>query len=119
MGLLNRLKKAATVATANSADATSQTTRQRGVAAEQCALDFLQSKGLVLLERNYRAPWRGGGEIDLIMRCCDGTVVFVEVRQRAQHAFGGAAASIDQRKQQRIMRTASYYLTQRFDVMPD
>ena len=52
------------------------TTRQRGNAAEDAALAHLQAAGLQLLERNYRTPGRGGGEIDLIMREPDGTVVF-------------------------------------------
>ena len=70
------------------------TTKQAGDAAEDRALAHLQAQGLRLLERNYRTPGRGGGEIDLVMREPDGTVVFVEVRQRASAAFGGAAASI-------------------------
>jgi putative endonuclease len=39
-------------------------------------------------------PRRGGGEIDLILRDSDGTLVFVEVRARASDAQGGAAASV-------------------------
>jgi Holliday junction resolvase-like predicted endonuclease len=45
-------------------------------------LRHLQSAGLRLLARNYRTPGRGGGEIDLVMRDFDGTLVFVEVRAR-------------------------------------
>jgi hypothetical protein len=37
----------------------------------------------LLVETNYRTPGRGGGEIDLVMRAPDGTLVFVEVRQRS------------------------------------
>ena len=58
------------------------TTKQKGDAAEDAALRHLQAAGLRLLERNYRTPGRGGGEIDLILRALDGTLVFVEVRQR-------------------------------------
>ena len=74
------------------------TTRQRGNAAEDVALAHLQAAGLRLVERNYRTPGRGGGEIDLIVREPDGTLVFVEVRSRASRAFGGAGASISAAK---------------------
>lgn len=100
------------------------TTRQRGALAEDRALAHLQAQGLRLLERNYRTPGRGGGEIDLVMRAPDGTVVFVEVRQRATAAFGGAAASITATKQRRIVFAARSYLMRlrtpppcRFDVV--
>ena len=102
----------------------SSTTRQRGNAAEDQALAFLQAAGLKLLERNYRTPGRGGGEIDLVMRDRDGTLVFVEVRSRASNAFGGAGASMGAIKQRRIVFAARHYLLRmsvpppcRFDVV--
>ena len=54
------------------------TTKAVGDAAESIALAHLQKAGLVLLETNYRTPGRGGGEIDLIMKDADGTLVFIE-----------------------------------------
>ena len=100
------------------------TTRQSGNAAEDRALAHLQAAGLRLLERNYRTPGRGGGEIDLIVRDRDGTLVFVEVRSRASEAFGGAGASIGGAKRQRIVLAARHYLQRlgtpppcRFDVV--
>lgn len=101
-----------------------RTTKQAGDAAEALALQHLQRAGLVLLERNYRTPGRGGGEIDLIMRTPDGTCVFVEVRQRRSASHGGAAASVSALKQQRIVFAARHYLMRlvrlppcRFDVV--
>lgn len=77
-----------------------------GVQAERWAARYLQQQGLRLVTQNYRCR---AGEIDLIMR--DGDVlVFVEVRLRSNPSFGGAAASIDTRKQQRIIKTAQHYL---------
>ena len=77
-----------------------------GNAAEQLAATFLQQKGLILIEKNFRCPY---GEIDLIMR--DGkTLVFIEVRLRSSGNFGGAAMSINQSKQQKLKRTAERYL---------
>lgn len=98
-----------------------------GRAAEDRALAHLRRQGLDLLERNYRfAPGRSrrGGEIDLIMRDRDGTLVFVEVRQRSRAHAGGAAASVGAAKRQRLVRAATGYLLRwrepppcRFDVV--
>lgn len=100
------------------------TTKQAGDAAEDRALAHLQAAGLQLLARNYRTPGRGGGEIDLVMRDAAGTLVFVEVRQRAGRSHGGAAASIGGVKQRRIVFAARHYLMRlaqqppcRFDVV--
>jgi putative endonuclease len=100
------------------------TTKTKGDAAEDAALAHLEAAGLKLLHRNYRTPGRGGGEIDLIMRDGEGTLVFVEVRQRAGALFGGAAASISLTKRKRIIFAAKYYLMYltrmpacRFDVV--
>ncbi len=102
----------------------SSTTKQVGDVAEDAALQYLQQRGLRLLERNYRTPGRGGGEIDLIMRAPDGTTVFVEVRQRRSASHGGAAASVSAVKQRRIVFAARHYLMHlrtvppcRFDVV--
>lgn len=94
------------------------------MAAEDEALAYLQAQGLQMVQRNYRTPGRGGGEIDLVMRERDGTLVFVEVRSRAGQAFGGAGASIGAAKRQRIVFAARHYLLRlpapppcRFDVV--
>lgn len=87
------------------------TTKQLGDAAEQAALAHLRHQGLHLLRRNFKTPGRGGGEIDLIMLQADGTLVFVEVRQRSGGAHGGAAASIDVSKRRRIIFAARHYLS--------
>ena len=93
-----------------------------GRQAETLALELLQRKGLRLLQRNWRCR---GGELDLVM--LDGNVlVFVEVRFRRHQGWGGAAASIDQRKRQHLTTAAQIYLQQhpelastpcRFDVI--
>jgi putative endonuclease len=100
------------------------TTKDVGDAAEDRALAHLLRHGLRLVARNYRTPGRGGGEIDLILRDRDGTLVFVEVRRRASRSFGGAAASVLGAKQRRIVFAARHYLLRlgepppcRFDVV--
>jgi putative endonuclease len=98
--------------------------KARGDRAEQLALEHLQQHGLCLVARNFKTRGRGGGEIDLIMRDPCGTLVFVEVRQRRSWACGGAGASIDGYKWERIVHAARCFLSRfaaeppcRFDVV--
>jgi putative endonuclease len=77
-----------------------------GKAQESRAANFLRAKGLKLLCRNYHSRF---GEIDLIMSD-SGTLVFIEVRYRANGLFGGAVASVTVAKQRRIRLTAAHYL---------
>lgn len=84
-----------------------------GQAGEDAALTHLTGHGLRLLQCNFRCKV---GEIDLIMQ--DGaTLVFVEVRKRADARHGGAAASITPAKQRRLIRAAQFYL-QRYQMPP-
>ena len=93
-------------------------TRVRGDRAETLVLQYLQARGLRLVARNVRSPGRGGGEVDLIMAEPDGTLVFVEVRQRSSDAHGGAAASIGWAKQRRIVFAARHFLARLHSVPP-
>jgi len=92
------------------------------MAAESLACEYLQQRGLNLLNRNYRAPH---GELDLIMQDHD-HMVFVEVRFRRNHRYGSGADSVHAAKQDKLIKTALYYLQQhpklakrpvRFDVV--
>lgn len=95
--------------------------RQRGLLGENAAVFFLKEKGYIILERNFSCNL---GEIDLIARD-GGTFVFVEVKTRTSLAFGAPQESVDQRKQYRLSRLASYYVNRynlggqacRFDVI--
>lgn len=99
------------------------TQRQRvGQRAEELAAGFLSKQGWEILERNFR---RRLGELDLVARR-EGVLVIVEVRTRADTRYGTAAASVDRRKQQRIVRAAQQLLQRhrelarlpvRFDVI--
>ena len=103
------------------------TTKARGDEAEQQALDYLLRQGLALVQRNYRVargPHARGGEVDLILRERDGTLVFVEVRSRRSAAHGGAGASVGAAKQRSLLLAARFYLSRlatpppcRFDVV--
>jgi putative endonuclease len=97
-------------------------TQHAGREGEAEAFEHLRRHGLKLLTRNWRCK---GGELDLVMLDSD-TVVFVEVRARRHTAWGGAAESVDGRKQQKLILAASSFLQQeprwakhpcRFDVV--
>lgn len=84
-----------------------------GQIGEDDALAYLQQQGLTLVERNFRCK---GGEIDLVMQLND-TLIFVEVRKRADKNHGGAAASVTSAKQKRLIIAAHIFL-QRYKMPP-
>ena len=96
--------------------------RHTGAVFEQRAAEYLEAHSIHLLAHNFRART---GEIDLIG--LDGaTLVFFEVRARSNPRFTSASGSVDRRKQQRLVRTAQYFLQRhphlcnvpcRFDVV--
>ena len=91
----------------------------KGKEAEDRALQHLLGLGHVLLERNFRIR---GGEMDLITRAPDGTVVFTEVKHRSSTTFGHPIETITPRKVRLLWRTALRYLkrddvTCRFDAI--
>ena len=92
--------------TGNKADPPSNHRNRLGTEAESAALSYLESRGLVLITRNFRC---GAGEIDLVLTD-DRCLAFVEVRYRRSQLFGGAAASVDRRKQDRIRHTAELFM---------
>ncbi|MEI7466206.1 MAG: YraN family protein [Burkholderiales bacterium] len=103
------------------------TTKAVGDGGEARALAHLLAHGLALVQRNYRVaagPNARGGEIDLVMRDRDGTLVFVEVRSRKTAGFGGAAATVGATKQRSLVFAARCFLRAhatlpacRFDVV--
>jgi len=89
------------------------TTKDSGDAGEARALAHLVGQGLTLVQRNYRVargPNARGGEVDLILRDPDGTLVFVEVRSRGSASHGGAAASVTWAKQRSLVLAAQHFL---------
>lgn len=87
-------------------------TTARGRLGEDLACRHLESLGLRLLTRNYRCR---AGEIDLVM--LEGaTLVLVEVRSRTTTTHGGAAATVNARKQRRFIRAARHLLLTRPDL---
>ncbi len=87
---------------------------------EELAVKYLKSKGLRILERNFRTTL---GEIDIIAEE-KGTIVFVEVKTRSDDSFGMPFEAVGNRKRERIKRIALLYLKDsgmerpvRFDVI--
>ncbi len=100
----------------------SPTTRQQiGRKGEKLAEKFLSKKGLKTLCRNFNCKT---GEIDLVMTDSD-SIVFVEVKTRANEDIAEAESSITPAKKKRMARAARYFLTinniedrpTRFDVV--
>ena len=73
---------------------------------EELASQYLLEHGLRIVDRNFRCKV---GEIDIIALHNE-HLVFVEVRARSNARFAGAAASVDRRKQTKLVRSASMYL---------
>jgi putative endonuclease len=86
--------------------------QEKGKRAEELAAQFLREAGCEILLCNFR---RRLGELDIVARH-EGVLLLAEVRTRAISAYGGAAASVDRRKQQRLARAASQLLQQRRDL---
>lgn len=82
-----------------------------GQIGEDLARKFLERKGFVFIERNFKTPrW---GEIDLVMQDGD-TTVFVEVKSRSGSSaklFGGPLGSINYFKLRALKRAAQFYLS--------
>ena len=76
-----------------------------GLHAEVAAALFLRLKGYAILDRRFVA---GGGEIDIVA-LRGSTIVFVEVKLRADH--DAAAESIGSVKRRRIARAVAYWRT--------
>ncbi len=81
-------------------------TQRQGREAEARAARHLEARGARILAANLRCR---AGEIDLVAR--EGRLLlFIEVRERRNPAFGGAAASVNRPKQARLIRAARHFL---------
>jgi putative endonuclease len=81
-------------------------TKKLGTQIEDLVCNYLQQQKLKLITRNYKCRL---GEIDLIMYD-QTTLVFIEVRYRQQLNFGSSLESVNLIKQNKIIKTAEYYL---------
>jgi len=74
---------------------------------EKRAERLLKRKGLQTLVCNFSCKT---GELDRIMVDRDGTIVFVEVKTRADEEFAPAEAAVTSAKRRRMTRAAHYFL---------
>jgi putative endonuclease len=96
-------------------------TTDQGRAAEDRAREFLESKRYVFLDANYRTKL---GELDLVMDD-RGVLVFVEVRERTNEAFGRGFETVTWSKQLKLAKAAMAYIqskglarrSMRFDIV--
>ena len=96
-------------------------TKRVGDWGEAAAAAYLTAHGYAIKARQFRCPM---GEIDLIAER-NGVLVFLKVKTRKNLRHGDPAAAVDFRKQQKIIRTATWYLQEhppmerlcRFDVL--
>jgi putative endonuclease len=91
-----------------------------GIKGEILALKYLEQKGFVILETNWRFE---KSEVDLIARDKN-TLVFAEVKTRSGNYFGFPENSVHEKKQEMLAKAAAAYSEQhqlnmdiRFDVV--
>jgi putative endonuclease len=82
---------------------------------ESIAAAFLEKKGYVIQDRNWRTPY---GEIDLIARYNE-VITFVEVKTRASKSLGPPEISITPRKAEHMRCAAEYYIQQHPELTND
>ncbi|WP_224491258.1 YraN family protein [Robertkochia flava] len=75
--------------------------------AEDHAVNYLQDKGYVILERNFRYD---RAEIDIIAEYGN-LIVIVEVKARSTDYFGHPQDFISRKKVARLVKAANYYMT--------
>lgn len=87
---------------------------ETGVQGEAFAAEYLEKKGYLILQKNYKNKI---GEIDIIAQT-DETLVFVEVKTRRGLKYGYAFEAVDIKKRNKIIKTSQLYLVshQSFDI---
>ncbi len=80
--------------------------RISGAYYESKASHYLSQQGLSIIDRNFSCR---GGELDIIAQENE-RLVFVEVRYRKNKHYGGAAASVDKKKQAKLQKAAIAYM---------
>jgi putative endonuclease len=91
-----------------------------GKEGEDFAVSFCRKNGYRILEKNYKTVF---GEIDIIAKDGD-SLVFIEVKTRADDTFGYPFEAVNARKREKIRKVALCFMKKfrqevpaRFDVL--
>jgi len=89
-----------------------------GQIGEDLACKYLSRKGYRVLERNYRKPW---GEIDIIAKAPDRTLVFVEVKTMRQAGLEALTPEdqVSTAKLKKFKRVCSLFAGKNFKLIDD
>ena len=80
---------------------------QLGKLGEDIACQYLVDKGYKIIERNVRQPW---GELDIVAKSKDKTLVFFEVKTMIDFATGiKPEDQLTKAKLRKLQKTASLY----------
>ncbi|MEK7162938.1 MAG: YraN family protein [Patescibacteria group bacterium] len=88
---------------------------QLGNFGENLACGYLVNNGYKIIDRNFRKPW---GEIDIIAKAPDKTLVFIEVKTMEESSEGlKPEDQLTSSKLQKLKRTASLYAGHRQELI--
>ncbi len=83
------------------------TNQEIGQLGEKLAKRFLEEREYEIICQNFKSK---GGEIDLIVKDKEETIVFVEVKTRTSLIFGTPSEAVGETKVDHILKTAKYFL---------
>lgn len=89
---------------------------ETGKLGEDIACKYLKSNGYSIIERNFRKPW---GELDIVAKYKDGTLVFVEVKTMKDIGELKPEDQLTSSKLKKLRRTASLYAGENQNLVSD
>ena len=81
--------------------------QELGQLGEKLAKKFLEEREYKIICQNFKSRQ---GEIDIIAKDKDKTIVFVEVKTRTSLEFGNPAEAVNETKMEHILKVAKYFL---------
>lgn len=80
--------------------------QETGKSGEDIAVEYLEKKGYIILERNFRCIQ---GEIDIIA-LDQNEIVFIEVKTRSNKNYGLASEAVNKQKRKHLIIAIKYYI---------